>query len=102
MSTETSEPNQVSPSLQIGLSMLGGLGITIMIVAGAIGAIAGANADAAQIGFLLILGAAMLISAIVAWAAIVRPFENFDDINVPLYHGHHEEHHADDTQESHH
>jgi len=100
VSTETSETNQVSPALQIGLSMLGGLGITIMILAGAIGAIAGVDADSAQIGFFLVLGAAMLISAIVAWAAIVRPFENFDDINVPLYHGHHEEHHDDESKEN--
>lgn len=89
MATETTETKQPSQAMQVGLSMLGGLGITIMVVAAAMGVIGGESANADQIGFWVVLGLAMLVTAIIAWAAIVRPFENFDDINEPQYHGHH-------------
>ena len=37
----------------------------------------------------------------VGWIILVKPFQNFDDINVPRYTGHHDEHH-DAHDEAHH
>jgi len=99
VATETTETKQPSQALQVGLSMIGGSGITIMVVAAAIGVIGAENANSDQIGLWMALGTAMLIGAIIAWAAVVRPFANFDDINEPQYHGHHHEEDHDSGEE---
>lgn len=78
------------------LAMLGGLGITLMVVAAGVGVV-WENADSGLIGLIVMAGAGFLAIAIAGWVIIVRPHENFDDINEPMYHGHHhEEDHAEE------
>lgn len=104
MATETQETqeqtNEVSQSLLIGLSMLGGIGITLMVVAAGVGVVQ-AEADAGQVGTYVLLGAGLLVMAIAGWFVAVQPHKNFDDINVPLYTGHHHDEHEDDHSEEH-
>lgn len=80
--------------LTLGLSFIAGGGVTLMIVALAIGV-----ADPAQeslVWLLFLVGLAMMIGGIVAWLGVVRPHENFDDIDQPLYDGHdHDDDHDD-------
>ena len=88
--TESSE--QPSHNTLIGLSMVGGLGITMMIVAATIGVIGGASLDSQStnlIGLTMVAGLLLLIVAIGFWMGLVRPFQNFDDINVPAEPEHH-------------
>ena len=72
--------------------MVGGFGITIMILAATIGVIGGTELDAAStnlVGLTNVAGLLLLIVAIGFWVGLVRPFENFDDINVPTEPEHH-------------
>lgn len=100
MATETHETQeeqpQVSQGLVVGLSMLGGIGITLMVGAAAVGVV-NAEADAGQIGIIVLLGAGLLVMAIAGWVAAVQPHKHFDDINVPQYTGHHGDEHHDDA-----
>ena len=83
----TQSDNQPSRLTLYGLAMVGGLGITMMIMAATIGVIGGAELDAAStnlIGLMVVGGLLLLIVSIGFWAGMVRPFANFDDINVPL------------------
>lgn len=89
MNTNTSN---IPRGLIIGLSMVGGLGLTLMVIALGIGVVQGANADSVSIGLLFITGLALLILGIGGWFAVVRPDKHFDDINVPKYTGHHDAH----------
>jgi len=83
----TQSDNQPSRLTLYGLAMVGGLGITMMIIAATIGVIGGSELDAAStnlIGLTVVGGLLLLIVAIGFWLGLVRPFTNFDDINVPL------------------
>ena len=83
------------------LAMLGGLGITLMVVAAGVGVV-WENADSGLIGLIVMAGAGFLVASVGGWVMVVRPHENFDDISQPLYHGHHhEEDHAEDDDDSH-
>lgn len=94
--SETSQANNNETVLTV-LSMLGGLGIVMMVVAAAVGVVL-PDIDSGLIGVLVMLGAGLLVAAIAGWVLVVRPYENFDDINEPLYHGHHhEDDHADEA-----
>jgi len=88
---------EISESLLVGLSMLGGLGITMMVVAAGIGVVV-SDVDSGLIGLTVLVGAALLVAAIGGWVIAVRPYENFDDINVPMDTGHHhdDDHHEED------
>ena len=104
MSTETHETQEneqqpVSENTLIGISMIGGLGITLAIVAVAIGVVL-PDAPSDIIGLTVAVGFGLLITSIAGWALVVRPHENFDDINVPMYHGHHHDDHDDAHGES--
>jgi hypothetical protein len=79
-------------SITYGLSYLSGGGLTLMIGALMIGVVAPDSGTIVTLLFLAGLG--MLIAGIAAWLGTERPHEKFDDINVPLYHGHDD--HADD------
>lgn len=99
MSTETNNTTeQPSQSLLIGLSMIGGAGITAIVVALGIGVVL-PDVDTATVGILVLGGFLALIGSIVAWAGVTKPFSNFDDINVPIYHGH--DHHDDHSDDDH-
>jgi hypothetical protein len=65
-------------SLTLGLALLGGLGVTLMIVA------LGAGVVGAEGGTV-----ALLIGAAVAWGAVVQPWTHFDNINLPAEDDHH-------------
>ena len=74
------------------LAMVGGLGITLMIVATMVGVIFGLDLDADSthtLGLMLVSGLILLVIAIGFWLGWVRPFERFDDINVPAEPEHH-------------
>ncbi len=68
------------------LAMAGGLGMTLMIMAAAVGVVFGAALDAEathSLGLTLVVGLLLLVLAIGFWLGWARPFERFDDINVP-------------------
>ncbi len=101
MATETQDPQETTQesnqNLLVGLSMLGGLGITIMVVAAAIGVVV-TDVDSGVVGLSVLVGAALLVASIGGWIIAERPHEHFDDINVPQYTGHHhDEEHGDDA-----
>ena len=86
MTDELSGGAQPSKLTQYGLAMVGGAGMTLLILGASIGVIYGANLDAESthsLGLMLIVGFFLLILAIGFWLGWVRPFERFDDINVP-------------------
>lgn len=91
MTSENQETKQPSQSVLTGLSMAGGAGITLAVVALAIGVVI-PDVDPGIIGGLLLIGLLAVGASIAAWTAIVQPFRNFDDINVPLDTGHHDDH----------
>ena len=83
---QQSEMAQPSKLTQYGLAMVGGAGMTLLILGASIGVIYGANLDAESthsLGLMLVVGFFLLILAIGFWLGWVRPFERFDDINVP-------------------
>lgn len=89
---------QPSKILQVGLAFVAGTGLTLMMVVAGI-AVVDPTVDSGTLGLLFAVGVALLLTGILAWFGVVRPDTHFDDINVPLYHGHdhHDEHdtHAD-------
>lgn len=100
MASDTQEPQetqQPNEGLLTGLSMIGGIGITLIVVALAYGVVI-ETADSGLIGMLVLGGFGALVIAIGGWVAVTQPHRNFDDINQPMYHGHH---HADDESDDH-
>lgn len=83
---------QPSKLTQYGLAMVGGVGMTLLILGASIGVIYGAALDADtthSVGLMLIVGLFLLILAIGFWLGWLRPFERFDDINIPAEPEHH-------------
>ena len=69
-----------------GLAMVGGLGMTLMILGAAYGVIFAAQLDAQgtqDLGLLIVVGLLLMALAIGFWLGFVRPFQRFDDINIP-------------------
>lgn len=88
---ETTEREQhPQNAITLGFSMLAGLGVVLMMCGAALGVIQGEQADNNTIGLIVLAGALMFISGVGVWLAYVRPWETFDDINQPKYHGHHD------------
>lgn len=87
------EPTKQPSRLTLySLAMVGGLGMTMMILAAAIGVIYGtalAAETAHNLGLLFVSGLLGLGLAIGFWLGWTRPFEHFDDINVPAEPEHH-------------
>jgi ABC-type nickel/cobalt efflux system permease component RcnA len=79
---------QTSNPLTFGLALAAGLGLILMITALAVGVLQGASADSRAVGFALVAGFALLVCGIIGWLVVVRPFDHFDDINVPKDTGH--------------
>lgn len=97
MSSENETKTAVSQNILIGLAMVGGIGMTLMIVAAGYGVVM--TEDHSNIVFLaVVLGVGLLIASIGGWVIATRPFENFDDITVAQYHGHHHEEHHEEGQ----
>jgi hypothetical protein len=84
-------PDHGRTSLTVGLAMLTGLGLILMVGAGTIGVIHAQSANTDLINLLFAGGVALFISGIVAWAAVTRPWEHYDNIEIPVDdgHGHH-------------
>ncbi len=83
---------QAGKLTRYGLAMVGGAGMTLLILGASLGVIFGAGLDAQSthtLGLLLVIGLFLLILAIGFWLGWVRPFERFDDINVPAEPEHH-------------
>lgn len=72
-------------SLTLTFAFIAGLGMTLMILAGAIGVIDGANADDTLMGLLFVGGGLMLVAGGGAWAGIVRPWEAFPSVTEGYY-----------------
>lgn len=88
---ETPETStEISPALSTTFAMIGGGGIIIIIIALGIGVI-NLEADGTALAMLIFVGLALLVFGVGAWTVAVQPYKNFDDINVPQYHGHHHE-----------
>jgi hypothetical protein len=101
VASENETKAAVSSNVLYGLAMLGGLGLTLMIVAAGIGVVL-PEVDSSFVGMIVALGFGLLVTGIGGWVIATRPFENFDDITVPQYHGHHETHHEEiHTDEAH-
>ena len=73
------------------LAFTSGLGLTIMAVALALGAVQAVNADSSVIGLTFAFGLALFVLGLAGWFGIVQPHKHFDDINVPQDTGHHSE-----------
>ncbi|MGB1285268.1 MAG: hypothetical protein ACPG7F_01945 [Aggregatilineales bacterium] len=102
MATETETTNEtpeVNPNTLIGLSMIGGAGIVLMIMAAASGVVF-PDIDSTGVGMAVVGGFGMLVAAIIAWFGMVQPHKNFDDISVAQYHGHAHDDHHDDAHDS--
>ncbi|MDE2776761.1 MAG: hypothetical protein OXI77_12535 [Chloroflexota bacterium] len=93
MTDETnSQQDQPSKLTHYGLAMVGGAGMTLLILGASLGVIYGAVLDAEtthSIGLALVLGLLLLILSIGFWLGWARPFERFDDINAPAEPEHH-------------
>jgi hypothetical protein len=87
-----SENSSAAKSLPIGLAFIAGIGLILMVIVAGIGVVSGDSIDPAALNLLFALGTATLIAGIIAWFVITRPDTHFDDINEPMYHGHHDEH----------
>jgi ABC-type nickel/cobalt efflux system permease component RcnA len=81
--------------LKFGLAMAAGGGMVLIIVALAIGVIGGAADNSQVVGLLVAAGALLLLLGVGGWIAVVQPHRSFDDIDQPLYTGHHDGHHDD-------
>lgn len=85
-----------SPAV-LGMSMIAGLGVTLLVVALGIGVIQGTAADSNTIGVTFAVGIGLFIFGAGGWYALTQPQRHFDDINVPLDDGHHgHDAHADE------
>lgn len=80
--------------ITLGLAFAAGLGLILCIIALGIGVIDG-EANTSAIGLLFVAGILLMALGIIGWFAVVQPYKNFDDINVPKYHGHEHDHHDD-------
>lgn len=98
MSTETNHHTQpqYDNNLLVGLSTVGGIGITAVVIALGIGVIQGTNAESSVVGLLVLTGFAMLVFAIGGWFIHVQPHKHFDDINKPLEDDHHGTPHSEE------
>lgn len=94
--------NNPNPAV-LGMSMVAGLGVTLVIVALGIGVVQGEAADSNTIGLLVAAGAALFILGAIGWFGLTQPHKHFDDINVPKDSGHHghDEHAAEHTETEH-
>lgn len=87
-SVRTATDSEMRPSrlTLYGLAMVGGLGMTMMVIGASIAVIFGAGLDAASthtLGLVFVVGLLLEVLAITFWLGWTRPFERFDDINVP-------------------
>jgi hypothetical protein len=85
-------PRKTAHPLSFGLALSAGTGLTLMMIALGIGMIQGEAADGALIGLFFVIGLALFLFGTIGWVAAMQPHKNFDDINVPHYTGHDNDH----------
>lgn len=78
----------------LGLSFCAGIGLTLMILALAIGVIEAEAADNQLMLLLFVGGLVAFIAGVVGWFGVVQPHRHFDDINIPAPDEHHHDEHA--------
>ncbi len=90
MATQTTQVNAMT-EWNKSFAFLAGGGLTFIIMAIFLSVIRGTSDGI--IGFLMIVGIAGLITGVVMWSALSRPWTRYDDLSTPLYtgHAHHEE-----------
>lgn len=100
-----SHERKTSKPLLFGLSLAAGLGFLLMLVALAVGMVQGTNANITVQSVTFFVGLGLFLFGVIAWFVTVRPDLHFDDINEPMYHGHHDhdEHdeHAHESEDDH-
>ncbi len=87
VTTDNASATQPSRLTLYGLAMVGGAGMTLMILAASIAVIFGQGLAAESthsLGLLFVIGVLLELLAVGFWLGWVRPFERFDDINVPV------------------
>ncbi len=89
----TTDTNYSQKSIALGLAFVAGMGFILMMLALGWGVVGGTDANGDAVGLLLAIGAALFVGGLITWIAVVQPYKNFDDINVPMYTGHHENEH---------
>jgi hypothetical protein len=78
---------------EVALAFLIGAGFLLMALAGGVGAAFAGSANPSLYAMIFVLGLVVFVAGIGLWFAFVKPWEQFDDINVPKYTGHaHGEH----------
>ena len=92
MSTSHDPTSKPAP---FALALTAGAGLVLLIIALAFGVVQGTSANSTVVGLTFAAGLALLALGVGGWLVVVQPFRNFDDINIPQYTGHHEEHHAE-------
>lgn len=75
--------------LEIALAFLIGVGFLMMSLAGGVGAAFGLEAGEAVYGVLFVIGLFAFLIGSGLWVFLVKPWTQFDDINVPKDTGHH-------------
>jgi ABC-type nickel/cobalt efflux system permease component RcnA len=88
-------------AVTLGIAAITGVGFALMAVALSLGVIRGESADTNIIRMIFTGGATLFVVGFIAWLSVVRPWENFDDINQPKYHGHHHDEHVDEKDAAH-
>jgi hypothetical protein len=73
---------------EVALAFLIGVGLTLMILAGGLGTAFAGEANPSLYGMIFALGLVAFLAGVALWMAFVRPWTQFDDINVPLDSGH--------------
>ena len=91
----TNETGKSQTSVTLGLAFTAGIGFITMAAALAVGVIQGTTADNNAVGMLFAAGVALFILGFAGWLAVAQPHKHFDDINVPLYTGYHDDEHAE-------
>lgn len=74
--------DRLSNPLNLSLALIGGGGLTLMLVGLGYG-VAAPDANATAVGGLVLLGALALAFGVGGWIVLTRPASHFDDINVP-------------------
>ena len=102
VATENSNPRTGNNSITVALAAVTATGFILMALALAVGVIGGAEANENTIQQMFLGGLILFIVGVAVWGGVVQPWKNFDDINKPLYHGHHHDdaHHDGENNES--
>ncbi len=78
------------------VSLVAGLGVTLMMIALGVGVIQSESSDNNTVGMLFAAGVILFVLGSVAWYGVVQPQKHFDDINIPAE----DEHHGHDHSET--